>query len=61
MCGKGGLKEVLRDFYGIQDFCRMWEEWKSVYVLVCDFNEKWLKDLSFFHVLCLYSINKCGR
>jgi len=28
---------------------------------VCDFNEKWLKDLSFFHVLCLYSINKCGR
>jgi hypothetical protein len=27
MCGKGRLKEVFRDFYGIQDFCRMWEEW----------------------------------
>jgi hypothetical protein len=33
ICGKGGLKEVLGDFNGIQDFCRMWEEWRSVYVL----------------------------
>jgi hypothetical protein len=28
---------------------------------VYGFNEKWLTDLSFFPMLCFYSINKCGR
>jgi hypothetical protein len=31
--GEGGLKEVLGTFYGIQDFCKMGEEWRKMYVL----------------------------
>jgi hypothetical protein len=33
VCEEGGLKEVFGDFYSIQDFCKMGEEWKNVYVL----------------------------
>jgi len=30
MCEEGGLKEVLGDFYGIQDLCKMGGEWRIV-------------------------------
>jgi len=33
VCEEGGLKEVLEDFYGIQDSCKMRGEWRNVYVL----------------------------
>jgi hypothetical protein len=33
VCEEGGLKEVLGDFYGIHNLCKMGGQWRIVYIL----------------------------
>jgi hypothetical protein len=60
VCEKGGLEEVLGTSMAFET-CAKWEESEEMCMyFVCDFNGRWLKDLS---ILCciFYFIKKCGR